>query len=71
MYKKAIPYYKGSLALFYHSYEKLDKSREIFEQILAIDPTQKKANRYIDKKIPARKEKIKKRIEKIERRELK
>jgi len=71
LYKKAIPYYRGSLALFYHSQEKLDKSKKIFEQILAIDPTQKKARRYIDKKIPARREKIKKRIQKVERRELK
>lgn len=71
LYKKAIPYYKGSLALFYHSQEKLDKSKEIFEQILAIDPTQKKARLYIDKKIPARKEKIERRIQKMERRELK
>ena len=71
LYKKAIPYYKGSLALFYHSQEKLDKSKKIFEQILAIDPTQKKARRYIDKKIPSRREKIKKRIQKVERRELK
>ena len=71
LYKKAIPYYRGSLALFYHSYEKLDKSKKIFERILAIDPTQKKANLYIDKKIPARRGKIKKRIQKVERRELK
>ena len=71
LYKKAIPYYKGSLSMFYHSQEKLDKSKEIFEQILVIDPTQKKAGLYIDKKIPARKEKIKQRIQKMERRELK
>ncbi|MGB2705779.1 MAG: outer membrane beta-barrel protein [Candidatus Omnitrophota bacterium] len=45
LYKKALSYYfKGDL----------DESKKTFDEILALDPGQKKAKRYIEKKIPTR-----------------
>ena len=55
LYKKALSYYSDG---------QLDDAKETFEKVLSIDPDQRKAARYIDKKIPLRKrqlENIKKR----------
>ena len=58
LYKKALSYY---------SKDELTRAEAIFEQILVIEPSQKKAKLYIDKKIPARQ----KYLERIERKKSK
>ncbi len=56
LYKKALSYYSDG---------RLDDAKETFEKVLSIDPDQRKAARYIDKKIPLRK----RRLENIKKRQ--
>ena len=65
--------YKQSLS--YYSRDELGRAQGLFEEILALNPGEKKAQAFIDKKIPARQKKLErikqKRNKRLQKRQLK
>lgn len=63
LYKKSLFHYHSSRLIPQDRQENLAKAKDIFKQILVIDPTEKKARVYIDKKIPARQKEFRREAE--------